>query len=81
MLNITLETLFSVDLCIINFVLIYISYFPLSSLLHTLSILAQGTLKSSAAGIVAGLASQANSLKMGTGDDDKPTVVVEFDTG
>ena len=49
--------------------------------MHTLSILAQGTLKSSAAGIVAGLASQANSLKMGTGDDDKPTVVVEFDTG
>ena len=77
----TLETLFSVDQYIMYYQFCTNLYQLLSIILFTLSILAQGTLKSSAAGIVAGLASQANSLKMGTGDDDKPTVVVEFDTG
>lgn len=46
-----------------------------------LSSLARGTLKPDTAGLVAGIASQANSLKLGTSEDDKPTVVVEFDTG
>ena len=42
---------------------------------------AQGTLKPEAAGLIAGLASQAGQLKHGAGRDDVPTVVVEFDTG
>lgn len=46
-----------------------------------MAFLARGTLKPESAGLVAGLATQANSLKMGTGEDDIPTVVVEFDTG
>ena len=46
-----------------------------------MSIVARGTLKADAAGLVAGIASQANSLKVGAGADDIPTVVVEFDTG
>eukprot|EP00731_Ephydatia_muelleri_P000542 Em0001g542a len=46
-----------------------------------LALAAQGTLKPEAAGLIAGLASQAGQLKHGTGRDDIPTVVVEFDTG
>ena len=42
---------------------------------------AQGTLKAESAGVVAGLASKASQLKQGTGADDQPVVVVEFDTG
>lgn len=42
---------------------------------------AQGTLKSDSSGLVAGLASKAAQLKHGTGADDNPVVVVEFDTG
>ena len=42
---------------------------------------ARGSLGADTAGIVSGLASQAQTLKMGTGGDDLPTVVVEFDTG
>ena len=47
----------------------------------SLSLTARGTLGADTAGIVSGLASQAQNLKMGTGDDDNPTVVVEFDAG
>ena len=43
--------------------------------------LARGTLNAETAGIVSGLSSQAENLKIGTGADDRPTVVVEFDTG
>ena len=43
--------------------------------------LAQGTLKAESAGVVAGLANKASQLKQGTGADDQPVVVVEFDTG
>ena len=43
--------------------------------------LAQGTLKAESAGVVAGLANKATQLKLGTGADDQPVVVVEFDTG
>ena len=46
-----------------------------------LSCKAQGTLKAESAGVVAGLASKAARLKQGTGADDQPVVVVEFDTG
>jgi hepatitis B virus X-interacting protein len=46
-----------------------------------LSLAARGTLKPQSAGVIAGLVSQANNLKMGTSDDDRPTIVVEFDTG
>lgn len=43
---------------------------------------ARGTLQGdTVAGLVSGLATQAKTLKMGTGEDDKPTVVVEFETG
>lgn len=45
---------------------------------------ARGTLQSQSdtvGGLVSGLATQAQTLKIGTGDDDRPTVVVEFDTG
>lgn len=42
---------------------------------------AQGTLKAESAGVVAGLANKASQLKQGTGADDQPVVVVEFDTG
>lgn len=42
---------------------------------------AQGTLKSDSAGLISGLADKARQLKHGTGADDHPVVVVEFDTG
>ncbi len=42
---------------------------------------AQGTLKPETAGLISGLAEKAAELKHGTGADDKPVVVVEFDTG
>lgn len=42
---------------------------------------AQGTLKPDAAGLISGLAEKASQLKHGTGADDHPVVVVEFDTG
>ena len=42
---------------------------------------ARGTMKPENAGLVAAIASQANQLKLGTGADDSPTVVVEFDNG
>ncbi len=44
-------------------------------------LLAQGTLKSDSAGLVAGLAEKASELKLGMGADDLPVVVLEFDTG
>lgn len=43
--------------------------------------LARGTLKQESAGLVSGLVSQANFLKLGTDEDEKPTIVLEFDTG
>lgn len=46
-----------------------------------LYILAQGTLKPEAAGLVSGLVDKAAQLKHGTGADDHPVVVVEFDSG
>ena len=49
--------------------------------IFVLSCKAQGTLKAESAGVVAGLASKAARLKQGTGADDQPVVVVEFDTG
>lgn len=46
-----------------------------------LSLAARGTLKPESSGLVSGLATQAASLNLGNGEDDKPTIVVEFDTG
>ena len=39
------------------------------------------TLKADSAGLISGLADKASQLKHGTGADDHPVVVVEFDTG
>jgi len=38
-------------------------------------------MKPDSAGLVAGIASKAVQLKHGTGADDHPVVVIEFDTG
>lgn len=38
-------------------------------------------MKPETAGVVAAIASQAKQLKIGTGADDSPTVVVEFENG
>jgi len=46
-----------------------------------LALAAQGTMKPDSAGLVAGIASKAVQLKHGTGADDHPVVVIEFDTG
>ena len=46
-----------------------------------LSVSAQGSLKPESAGLVAGMAGKAAQLKHGTGSDDHPVIVVEFDTG
>ena len=45
------------------------------------STVAKGTLKPESSGLVSGLAAQAGSLNLGNGEDDKPTIIVEFDTG
>lgn len=42
---------------------------------------AQGTMKSQAAGQVSVMATKACQLRHGTDPDEKPVVVVEFDTG
>ncbi len=42
---------------------------------------AQGTLKPDCSGLVSGLANKAAQLKHGTGADDHPVVVLDFDTG
>ena len=42
---------------------------------------AQGTLKSHAAGLVSAVAEKACQLRHGTEPDEKPVVVMEFDTG
>ena len=45
------------------------------------SLLAQGTMKSQSAGQVSVMATKACQLRHGTDPDEKPVVVVEFDTG
>ena len=42
---------------------------------------AQGTLKAHSAGLVSAVADKAYQLKHGTDPDEKPVVVIEFDTG
>ena len=38
-------------------------------------------MKPETAGVVSAMSAQASQLKIGTGTDDSPTIVVEFDTG
>ena len=62
---------------------LYVGYYSGGIFLLHLSFLppAQGTLKPDSAGLISGLAEKAGQLKHGTGADDLPVVVVEFDTG
>lgn len=55
-------------------------YHPVSAD-YDLYCVARGTMKAGSGGMVSAIAAQANQLKMGTGADDRPTVVVEFETG
>ena len=61
--------------------LFHMIYSHYQSSFKELSVVAQGTLKPEAAGLISGLAEKAMELKHGTGADDQPVVVVEFDTG
>ena len=67
--------------CTVTFDWHVIVAFITDDLYHIFLSIAQGTLKPDSAGLISGLAEKASQLKHGTGADDHPVVVVEFDTG